>query len=77
MNMAKARRASDERADESQDTKAGAQALQDDASSADAPDHDLIARRAYERFQVRGGDHGRDRDDWLEAERELNKNRTE
>jgi hypothetical protein len=32
---------------------------------------DLITRRAYERFQTRGGEHGRDQEDWLEAEREL------
>jgi hypothetical protein len=34
---------------------------------------DLITRRAYERFQMRGGEHGRDQEDWLEAERELNR----
>ena len=35
--------------------------------------HDLMARRAYERFQMRGSEHGRDQDDdWLDAERELN-----
>ena len=33
-------------------------------------EHD-IARRAYELFLQRGGEHGRDRDDWLSAEREL------
>jgi hypothetical protein len=33
---------------------------------------DSIARRAYERFQMRGGEHGRDQDDWLAAEQELN-----
>ena len=32
--------------------------------------HD-IARRAYELFLQRGGEHGRDWDDWLCAEREL------
>jgi hypothetical protein len=32
-----------------------------------------IARRAYERFQERGGEHGRDQEDWFEAERELGK----
>jgi hypothetical protein len=32
---------------------------------------ELITRRAYERFQMRGGEHGRDEEDWLEAEREL------
>lgn len=30
-----------------------------------------IARRAYERYEERGGNHGRDVDDWLESEREL------
>ena len=32
---------------------------------------DAIARRAYEIYQSRGGDHGADLDDWLEAERQL------
>jgi hypothetical protein len=35
------------------------------------PSHDAIATRAYELFLERGGDHGRDFDDWLAAEREL------
>lgn len=30
-----------------------------------------IARRAYEIYQSRGGMHGADLDDWLEAERQL------
>jgi len=30
-----------------------------------------ISRRAYERFQMRGCEHGRDQEDWYEAEREL------
>ncbi len=30
-----------------------------------------IAARAYERFVARGGEHGRDVDDWLAAEAEL------
>ena len=34
-----------------------------------------IARRAYRRFEERGGEHGRDMDDWLEADRELNEQR--
>ena len=34
-------------------------------------DPDAVARRAYEIYQRRGGDHGADLDDWLEAEREL------
>jgi hypothetical protein len=30
-----------------------------------------IARRAYERYQQRGGTHGHDQEDWFEAEREV------
>jgi hypothetical protein len=33
--------------------------------------YDAIARRAYERFETRGGEHGHDLEDWFEAEREL------
>ncbi len=32
-----------------------------------------IAQRAYERFRMRGGEHGHDQEDWFEAERELNR----
>ena len=32
---------------------------------------DAIAKRAYEIYQSRGGSHGADLDDWLEAERQL------
>ena len=35
------------------------------------PSVDEIRRRAYERYQQRGGNHGQHFDDWLEAEREL------
>ena len=35
-----------------------------------------VARRAYELFLSRGGQHGRDVDDWLEAERQLTSNGT-
>ena len=41
------------------------------SSSAAAPAHAIIARRAYELFLQRGGEHGRDWEDWLTAEREL------
>jgi hypothetical protein len=33
--------------------------------------HDEIARRAYERYVDRGGEHGYDLEDWLQAEREV------
>ena len=32
---------------------------------------DLIAKRAYEIYEARGGQHGADFDDWLEAERQI------
>jgi Protein of unknown function (DUF2934) len=35
-----------------------------------------VARQAYELFLSRGGQHGRDVDDWLEAERQLRSNGT-
>jgi hypothetical protein len=35
------------------------------------PDNDAIARRAHELFEARGGEHGHDADDWLQAEHEL------
>ncbi len=38
---------------------------------AQAPSHDEIARRAYELFMNRGCSPGLDRQDWLDAEREL------
>jgi hypothetical protein len=41
----------------------------DDRGDLIAARADLIARRAYQRFQKRGGEHGHDLDDWLEAER--------
>ncbi|HEU0259011.1 MAG TPA: DUF2934 domain-containing protein [Burkholderiales bacterium] len=34
-------------------------------------DPNLVAHRAYDRYQRRGGEHGRNLQDWLEAEREL------
>ena len=35
------------------------------------PSHDDVAARAYELFEERGRIHGRDLDDWLQAENEL------
>jgi len=32
-----------------------------------------VADRAYEFYQRRGGEHGRDQDDWFEAERQMHK----
>jgi Protein of unknown function (DUF2934) len=37
-----------------------------------APSEDEIRQRAFEIHVTRGGTHGSDVDDWLQAERELN-----
>jgi hypothetical protein len=44
---------------------------QPDNAQGDVIDRERIASRAYEIYVARGGVHGRDMDDWLEAEREL------
>jgi DUF2934 family protein len=33
--------------------------------------HRDVTRRAYELYEERGGEHGHDLDDWLQAEREV------
>lgn len=70
--MTTAGRTSNESPDEPQATESDAQPAGSDSSHAETSHQDLISRRAYERFQMRGGEHGRDQDDWLEAEREMN-----
>jgi len=35
------------------------------------PSYEEIAQAAYQRYLSRGGDHGRDFEDWIEAERSL------
>lgn len=39
------------------------------------PTYDEIAEAAYQRYLQRGGHHGQDFDDWLEAERALKRRR--
>lgn len=41
------------------------------SSNQDVPTRDQIANRAYELYQDRGREDGRDVEDWLAAEREL------
>jgi hypothetical protein len=41
------------------------------APSVQAPDPAAVAARAYFLFLERGGSHGHDWDDWLQAERDL------
>lgn len=33
--------------------------------------NESVAKRAYERYLERGGEHGHDQEDWFEAEREI------
>jgi hypothetical protein len=40
-------------------------------SLASEPTHDDIARRAYQLYENRGGEHGRNLEDWFQAELEL------
>jgi hypothetical protein len=42
-----------------------------------ASDRERIQRRAYERYQERGGEPGRDQEDWYEAEREYRQRSSE
>ena len=37
------------------------------------PNQDELARRAYELYQARGEEPGHELEDWLQAEREINK----
>ena len=39
------------------------------------PTHDEIAARAWQLYMARGGNHGNDQHDWLEAERQLRQER--
>jgi hypothetical protein len=67
----------DERASGAPELKPDGEAPQTSSAQDGNSRVELIARRAYERFQMRGGEHGRDQDDWLEAERELNQDTEE
>lgn len=37
------------------------------------PDPDKVAQRAFELYEARGGEPGHELEDWLQAEREMNK----
>ena len=49
----------------------------DSGIASTGPNEDEIRRRAYQRYLERGGGHGQDFDDWLEAERELKTRKSE
>jgi outer membrane protein TolC len=53
-------------------------AQRNDVQNAARPvDRDEISRRAYERYEERGREGGHDVDDWLEAERDLQRQSNE
>ena len=45
------------------------------ATGSRQPSYEEIAEAAYRRYMSRGGVHGQDFDDWLQAERELQESR--
>lgn len=67
--MAKTTKAATPKPDRRKSTK-GAAAAAITAAAATITDAE-IAQRAFEVYCARGGQHGRDLDDWLQAEREL------
>lgn len=62
-----ARAKTDQRVEQTDDGVSNAPAQQESSSIAEND----IARRAYDRYLARGCVPGRDLDDWLDAEREL------
>ena len=46
-----------------------------DSPASREPSYDEIAEAAYRRYLDRGGHHGQDFDDWVEAERSLRSGR--
>ena len=45
--------------------------MADARANRDEQQPDRIARRAYQRFEERGREHGHDQEDWFEAEKEV------
>ncbi len=52
-------------------TKSEKSALSEPQNASAADMEDQIRRRAYQIYEARGSEHGRDMQDWLEAEQEL------
>jgi len=68
--MPKTAKTKNQVASEEQQSSAEQNALPMDAPQASRTEEE-IAHRAYEIFLRRGGNHGSDIEDWLQAEREL------
>ena len=54
-----------------QTTRSESRELQARSTDNSRADEDLVARRAYQRYEERGREDGHDMEDWLEAEREV------
>ena len=54
-----------------EDAPASPPPVEETASTESEPSLEAIAERAYQIYKARGGAHGKDSDDWLEAELEL------
>jgi hypothetical protein len=52
------------------------QAVSASVSMGSEPSEEDIRRRAYQRYLDRGGNHGLDFEDWLQAERELKRSKS-
>jgi hypothetical protein len=70
--MTRPRRTSTRSATEPLHAESDVQGAAVQASGHETRAPESIARRAYERCHARGGEHGRDQEDWFAAERELN-----
>ena len=60
-----------QRSNDSQPKPVDASSFSISPDSSHIADTDRIAARAYERYEARGRQDGRDLDDWLEAEEDL------
>lgn len=69
--MARSSKPGDESAGAPPNSESNVQGNASDLSSTETSRSESIARRAYERYQERGGEHGHDQEDWFEAEQEL------
>ena len=56
--------------------RAAAERSPSNGNGSSSPTYEEIAEAAYRRYLSRGGSHGQDFDDWIEAERELTRRHT-
>ena len=72
--MAKSKRKNVDQPQVSDDLRSSESSANDSSQRVDQPanlDRNRVAQKAYDRYLSRGGSHGDDLDDWLQAEQEL------